>query len=54
MVVAFWTATLEPANSLRNNCLCMWALRLQLGDDRRRLLELSGVRATSAAPFDVN
>ncbi len=54
MVAAFSTAALKPANSLRTICLCMWALRLQLCDDRRRLQELSEVRATSAAPFDVN
>jgi hypothetical protein len=32
----------------------MWAMRLQRGRYRRWLVQQSDVRATSAAPFDVN
>jgi hypothetical protein len=47
-------ATLKPAISRRNSCLCVWAVRFQLRHDRRRLRQLSEVRATLSAPFDVN
>jgi hypothetical protein len=50
----FRTATLKQAKSLRNICLCTWAMRLQRSHDRRWREQQSEVRATSAAPFDVN
>ncbi len=54
LVEAFRRATLKQANSRRNNCLCTWAMCLQVSHDRRWLRQLSEVRATFFAPFDVN
>ena len=53
-LVAFTTATLKQANSLRNVCWCMWAIRLQRGHYQRWHVQHSEVRATFSAPFYVN